>query len=561
MVETLRALGIRDFFSLPGAQTMGLYDELAAAPDIRLHTVLQDAIAVGAADGMARATGALAAAGIYEFAGVANSACTIYSAWMDRSPVLVVGTLTDARQSGRGWSAEIPNIAAYAQQICKLAIEVPRVDRIEESLRRAAWAALTPPRGPVYVGVPANFFIEQVSARGTTAMALPRLAAVAPPPDDDAMRRIAEMILAEDDVAVVAGADVADAGAIDLLETLAADFALPVYIEPYSARMPIGSAHPLNFRAFTPSAPTYRSAKVVLAIGARLAKRFAFRDFDHVLAHQRLAHVHADPAEIGRVYPTEIGVVSDARGALTALRAALDALADARALSRVQARNERLAAAKSAFDAARTKARAGREHEEPADAAAVLHQLGLALRPDDVVVDELIGLRHWLPDYVDLPRADRYFGTSAGFMGWGPPAATGVALGMRASGGKGKAVLLAGDGCFVMTPQAMWTAAKSGAPVVFVVINNRGWVCVKMYYDVVRAETGRDAAGDRIGCDFDTPAIDYVALARGFGIPACTVRSAATARAALEEALRADGPSLIDIETAPHATLHTKPKP
>jgi benzoylformate decarboxylase len=557
IIETLKKLGVTDFFSLPGTTTMGLYESLRQAGGMTLHTGLQDTVPMGAADGLARLTGKLTVAHLYSFPGLANAICGAYSAQMDRVPVLVLCTLTDARQSGRGWSSEVPDLVAFAAQFTKLAIEVPRAERLEEFLRRAAQVALTPPCGPVFVGIPSNMFLEEVPA--PTGLVAPlRGVASELPADSAAVERIAELIGSDERVVVVAGSDVVG-DAVGELERLSLDYALPVYSEPYASRMPIGPDHPFYFRYLLGAAPTYREANVVVALGAKLAKRFSHFPFDWIQPHQRLAHVHADPDELGRGLPTEVTLQASAAAALPALRRALDRRLDGHGRELIEKRRSRIQKAKAEFDQARTSRRSGKDAQQPADAAAALYAIGQGLRPDDVMIDELIGLRPWGPAYLDV-RADRYIGSSAGFMGWGVAAATGVAIGMR--GKPGKAVMVGGDGCFVMAPQALWTAARENLPVVYIVLNNRGWVCLKAYYDVVRGFTGTPLDEERIGCDFDQPAVDYVAMAKSFGVPGRAVHSAGEIAGAMREALAAQGPFLIDVVTASHIDdIYDLPRP
>lgn len=560
VVEVLRSLGATDFFTLPGAQTLPLYDELRKARDFNLHFAVDDTCAVGMADGFARATGRLAVANVYEFAGFANSVCHVYSALMDRIPLLVIGSLTDARQLGRGWSAEIANISGYASHVTKLSIEVTRADKIEEALRRAIQVATCNPKGPVYVGMPANLWMEPAPTPGRIVPLRGEASVLSP--DEPSIRRVAEMILGEDNPCLVGGADVANSAAVADLESLSLEYALPVYVEPYAARMPVGSNHPLFFRVLTPSAPSYRSMNLVVAVGAKLAKRFSYYPFEYLLPHQKLCHIHVDPNELCRTYPTEVAVLADALSGLRALRAALESAASPQDRVRIEARRNRLTAVQVSFDEARKHRAEARMHQVPADPAAVLNQIGAALRPQDIVVDELLGLRHWWPVFMDLPLSDRYFGTSAGFMGWGPAAATGIALALSRSSPGGKAVLLLGDGCFLMAPQALWSAAHEKAPVVFIVMNNAGYNCLKGYYDVVRTATGTPQNDPRIGCDFDSPAISYVDLAKGFGVPGRQVHSGAQMRAALDEALSTPGPVLLDVVLKPHdEELYDYPKP
>ncbi len=549
IVDTLRRLGITELFALPGAQSLGLFDALRRTGGLELRIAIQDSCAVGLADGKARISGQLAAVNLYEFAGLANAAGAIYSALLDRSPLLVLGTVADNRQSGRGWSAETTNLLSFAQELTKLAIEVPRVDRLEETLRRAAFIAQTPPCGPVFVGIPAQLYLEHAPAPSGMVAPL-RGDRCTVSPDDPAIVRTAELLLSEEQSVLVGGAGVAESGGMQALERLAENFALPTYVEPYSTRALMHSSHPFYFRVHHPGSPTFKAARVVVGIGNKVAKRFAYMPFEFSLPHQRLCHIHEDPNEICRVYPTEAALVAPCGSAILALEQALAARVDRAAQERIDARRVRVLAAKQAFDVERRRGIEDNLDQEPAHWAGALHEIGRALRPEDVVVDETIGLRHFLPIWMDLPDPARYFGTSAGFMGWGPPAVCGVATGLT----KGKAVLLAGDGCFLMTPQAMWSAANLRAPVVFVVFNNRGWVCLKAFYDVVRKLTGDDPNADRIGCDIDDPPVDYVAMAKSFGVPGRVVRSARELGPAMREALAANGPVLLDVWTAQHTS-------
>ncbi len=547
IANALKNLGVERLFALPGAQTMGLYDEVRKAGGISIHSAVQDGAAVGLADGYARATNRLAAVSVYEFAGFANAVSHVYAALIDRTPLLVLGTLTDQRQAGRGWSAEIPNIIGYAQQVTKLAIEVPRVDRIEEMLRRAAAVAMTPPYGPVYVGIPANLFVETASDVGSSPKTL---TAAAPPlsSTSESIQALADRILREDEVIIVAGGDIATPYALDELGALSRDYAIPVYHDPYFARAPMRSDHPFYFRTATPRSETYRNAKLIVAIGAKLGKRFSYFPYEFVADGQALCHIHSDSSELLRVYPTEIAIESESGTAVAALREALSQRATSTHKTMVSERARRLEPVKARFDRDRFARREARLAQSPADPSGILYTLGQNLRPTDILVDETIGMRHWWPTYLDLPRAENLIGTNAGFMGWGAAAATGIAMSMK----EGKAVLLAGDGCFVMGPQALWSAAHEKAPVVFIVLNNGGWICLKVYYDVVRNATGTPMNEERIGCDFNDPQIDYMAMARGFGVPGRRVGSAVEMSAAMKEAFSVTGPFLIDVVLAEH---------
>lgn len=108
-------------------------------------------------------------------------------------------------------------------------------------------------------------------------------------------------------------------------------------------------------------------------------------------------------------------------------------------------------------------------------------------------------------------------------------------------------VALLSDASFLLGPQGLWTAAKYSLPVIFVVINNRGFMSL-------RAElTATVGAEDELGLTSLTdPSLDFAAMARSFGVPAVTARNGHEFEAALIRARRREGPVVIDVQLLSH---------
>lgn len=127
----------------------------------------------------------------------------------------------------------------------------------------------------------------------------------------------------------------------------------------------------------------------------------------------------------------------------------------------------------------------------------------------------------------------------------GLPLATGAAIGAEAVGDKGRRVIaLQADGSAAYTVQALWTQARENLPVTTLLLDNRSYAILLGEYAKVGAEPGPTAL-DMMS--LVRPEIDWVSIARGFGVEAVTVTTNSELDLALTKALAKDGPVLIDV--------------
>ncbi|WP_019814097.1 thiamine pyrophosphate-binding protein, partial [Saccharomonospora saliphila] len=165
LVETLTELGVEVAFGLPGVHTLPLWDALASS-DIAVLGVRHEQAAGYAADGFARATGALGVALVTTGPGAANVLAAVGEARASGSPVLVLASEvpSNLRRAGtvRASLHEIGDQRALFAPVAKAAFSVERPGELGAVLRHAARLALTPQSGPVYVGVPADFLDAEV---------------------------------------------------------------------------------------------------------------------------------------------------------------------------------------------------------------------------------------------------------------------------------------------------------------------------------------------------------------------------------------------------------------
>jgi acetolactate synthase-1/2/3 large subunit len=136
------------------------------------------------------------------------------------------------------------------------------------------------------------------------------------------------------------------------------------------------------------------------------------------------------------------------------------------------------------------------------------------------------------------PRHD-WICLTGGAIGQGLPVATGAAVACPDR----KVICLEGDGSALYTIQSLWTQAREGLDVVTVLYNNRSYAILNMELGRVGAAPGPKA---KEMLDLSRPDLDFVAIAKGFGVPASRATTADDFAKQLERALAEPGPALIE---------------
>ncbi len=153
LIEQLRADGIAYMFGNPGTVEQGFLDSLSGYPDPAYIFALQESIAVGIADGYARATGKPALVQLHSGVGLGNGIGMIYQAMRGHAPLVVI-----AGEAGVRYDAMDAQMAAdlvgIAKPVTKWATRVIDPSSLLRVLRRAIKIASTRPMGPVFVALP-----------------------------------------------------------------------------------------------------------------------------------------------------------------------------------------------------------------------------------------------------------------------------------------------------------------------------------------------------------------------------------------------------------------------
>ena len=511
----MRAFGADTMFGNPGSTELPMFRGFPG--DFRYVLGLQEAVVVGMADGYAQATGQVAFVNLHSAAGVGNAMGNIYTAFKNRTPMVVV-----AGQQSRSILPFDPYLASLQatelpRPYVKWSIEPARAEDVPQALLTACHRALQAPCGPVLVSIPADDWDRPA--------ALPELRIVSrrSAPDAALVREVAGGLSGSDRPVFVVGAEVDREGAWEELVRLAETHEAAVYNAPLSARAGFPEDHRL-FMGFLPAAREQIVHKlaahdVLLVIGAPVFTYHAEGAGPHAPAGARVYQLTEDAESAARA-PIGTSVVGSVRLALQDLLAVAAARPRAAPLPRPRAPRA--------------------EPSEPLTQACVLQTLAELRQPDDIVVEEAPTARIQMHAYLPILRPRTFYTMASGGLGHGMPAAAGIAM---AQPGR-KVIALIGDGSSMYSIQTLWTAAQHALDVTYIVLNNGRYAAMQRWGGLLGFAPGTHLPGT------DLPGIDFVALARGQGVPGERITSADRLRPALQAALCCKGPLLLEIAVA-----------
>jgi acetolactate synthase I/II/III large subunit len=551
LTDYLERLGVEVVFGLCGHTIIALLDALGKSR-IRFVSTRHEQVAAHAADGYARASGKPGVLLTHLGPGLTNACTGVANAALDSIPMVVIAGDVPSYYHGRHPHQEV-NLHRDADQFqiyqpfCKRVYRVDRVSDLPRVMERAFHLCQVGRPGPVLVDVPMDLFSEDLPVDAfqqiPAVMARPTI-------DESVARHIVDALASAERPLLYAGGGVMSARATAELAALAEALEVPV-AHTLMGKGCLHADHPLllgqsGFWGTPISNDKCRTADLIVAIGTRLAEanssswdsRFTFS-----IPPTRLIHIDADEAEIGRNYPTELGVVADAKLALAALAAAARGT---KHRDRGRLRDE-IARGRKAFAA--NWDHQWNSDQFPLRPERILAELRRAVPEDGFIVTDVGWNKNGVGQQFPITVPGTFI-TPSGLatMGFGPSAVMGVKMAHPDRA----AVALIGDGGFSTNPSVIATAMEAELPVVWLVMDNAGFGTIAgleaMHY------------GWTFGCMFERCGqpyrVDYAAMARACGARGVNVESAAALGPALREALSSSLPTVIQVamENAPTPT-------
>lgn len=563
IVEHLIREGIPYVFGICGHGNVGLLDVLYDAKnDIKLISPRHEQVAGHMADGYFRvrheAVATLTSCG----PGSANLIMPLAVALTDSSAFLAITANVPTSQFNRSPfqelnrhnQADFPNIV---RPVVKHSFQPSRVDMLPLALRQASNAMLSGRPGPVNLDVPFNVFQESADVAlepGAPAKLNARRSAA----DPQSVSQAVDAVLAAQRPVLFIGHGVALSEASEELSALARRLSIPVISSPNGMGcFDMEDSLSLGFigrNGAYPANEAGRHADLVVAIGARFDDRSAsswIPGYSWNFPQSKLIHVDVDHAEIGRNYAPTIGILADAR---TFLRQVLDELEKHKIAKgeRLKSWLAEIAVWKKTWDDY-TQPNFSL-HTSPIRPERVVADCRKVF-PENAIVTFDAGVHHnWFMQFWKTKRPQTML-NSWGFsgMGFGPSSV----LGAKLAAPDRPCISVCGDGGFSMVPHVLCTAVEYDIPVIWVVWNNFSWASIRdIQLGLFNArELGTSFHAGPNGRPYNP---DFAAWARAAGVQAITVTRSEDLSGALEHAIAANKPFLLDVhvdaEVRPPAT-------
>ncbi len=544
-VSILKEEGVRYLFGNPGTTELPLMDILADHPDLHYVLGLQEAVAMGMADGYSRASGQLSCVNVHVAPGLGNALGAVFNAKFFGSPVIVT-----AGQQEHGLSITEPllwgDTVSMAAPVVKWAVEVPRVQDLPRLLRRAAKLALTPPTGPVFLSLPRDVMLASAELDvGATSRVESAVR-----PAEEALQRLAERLLAARSPVIVSGHEVYSGDAWAEVARVAELLGAPVYMQTVAYVAVFPTAHPLFMGELTRIQAQVRAAlerhDLLLELGSDNLRMANPSPVEPLPPGVAVVQVGLRDWELAKNYPAALALNADVKQTLAALIPILERRRTpaqaAAAHLRAQDIERRNWTVQRRALAAKAQALAGAHPIAPEALALAIAQ---AVPDDAVVVEEALTSTRSLLGLLSVTHRQRFYGLASGGIGFGIAGAVGIKLALP----QRPLLAVIGDGSAMYSIQALWTAAHLKLPITFVIANNRSYRILKQR---LHAYNGPAAARDQYpGMDFNDPPIDFPALAQSLGVKARSITDPQELVPALQQALAGNhGPSLLDVIVA-----------
>jgi len=539
LLEMLRAEGVTHIFGNPGTSESPFLDALEDYPDLRYILALQEGVAVGMADGFARATNKAAFVQLHIDSGLANGISLMIDALNDGTPMVVVSGNYDTRKLAE-FRADLPTIV---KPVTKWSVEVTHPDQIPSVIRRAFNEANSEPKGPVYVGLSGNALDGVAEMHIVPSKPMYTSSA----PDPAALERVAELLAGSKRALMLLGNRVAKSDGVAEAVRVAEILGLPVYTTRGS-EVSFPTNHPQYMGALATRRREHRQllndADALLAVGAEVfADLFYFSD---VLMPETATVIHIDqrPGAVGKSEPTDIGIVASPKLALAQLADALEASMTDEART---AASERAAQISDVRNEARERYAAAAQTKwdnVPMSPDRALAEIAAALPPRTIVVDDSSSHRLSFNHYMQSLAPDELVSKKSGSIGWG----LGATFGTKLANPDRPVLGILGDGGAMMTIQGLWSAANDDIPAVVVVLDNGAYRVLKTNMDIYKRDVIKEPepGSNYLFMDFPTP-FDLSVIARGMGVHGERITDPSEIGPALKRAFASGKPALLDV--------------
>ena len=520
VVECLKEQGVDTVFGYPGGAILNIYDALYQHQDEITHILTShEQGASHAADGYARATGRVGVCLATSGPGATNLVTGIATAYMDSVPVVAITCNVTNSLLGKDSFQEI-DITGVTMPITKYNFIVKDVNRLAKVIRRAFTIAQTGRPGPVLVDITKDVTAAPCEYEKQVPEEIVRQSDTITEQDMD---RAVEMIRKASKPFIFGGGGAVLSNASDELRAFAHKIQAPVADslmgkgafdgadELYTGMVGMHGTKTSNFGI--------TEADLLIVVGARFSDRVT-GNASKFAKNAKILQLDIDPAEINKNIKVDASIIGDVKVILRKLNARLDPVNHDEWIAHIERMKDMYPL---------------RYDKNLLTGPFIVQTINEVTGGDAVIVTEVGQHQMWAAQYYQY-RQPRTLLTSGGLgtMGYGLGAAIGAKMGCR-----DKTVInIAGDGCFRMNMNELATASRYNIPIIQVVINNQVLGMVRQWQTLFY--------GKRYSQTVLKDKVDFCKVAEGLGCMAIRVTQKEEVAPAIEKAIAAGGPVLIE---------------
>jgi len=529
MVKILEDEGVEVIFGIPGAGILPFYDALRKSGKIKHYLARHEEGASHAADGYARASGKVGICVGTSGPAATNMVTGLYTAQVDSIPIIAITGQAVTAQLGKE-AFQAVDIAEIVKPVTKKSYCVKEANQLPRVTREAFRIAREGRPGPVLIDLPVDVQRREVEYDPGIDSSFE---VVKPAPDSRKIRRALEMIHQAKKPIMLLGGGVIIADACREFIQLAEYLSIPV-VTTLMGKGGIAASHPLyagqvGTSCNTPYGnKTFLESDLVLGVGCRFSDRHTGQ-LDVYTKNRKFIHIDIEPTQIGRIIPTDLGIVADAKLALQALLKAAKSVLPVRGPTE---REKNIPQLRPQFE------RRLDFDEVPIKPQRVFKEINDFFDEDTVFVT-CIGLYQiWSSQFQKIFKPRHYIlPGGAGPLGWDLPAA----IGAKIANPEKTVVSIAGDYDMGFCGEEMAMAVMYNIPVIVVVINN-GYLSLirqqeKYVYDM----------NYEVNTWYGEMMVDFVKFAETYGACGQRVEKPAEIKAALKRAIESKKPSVIEV--------------
>ncbi|KAI4127755.1 MAG: hypothetical protein LQ338_003066 [Usnochroma carphineum] len=512
-------------FGNPGSTEQPMLKDFPS--DFQYILGLQEASVVGMADGFAQASRVPAVAVLHTAAGTGNGMGNIMTAFLNKTPLIIIaGQQTRQMLIGDPYLTDRDPTMLPLPWV-KWAYEPVRAEDVPAALVRAIAIATMPPAGPVFLSIPLDDWVAEIDSAPVVRTVSTIIA-----PDPNQMSEFAARISKAKNFTLVLGQEVDKSlgwkAAVELAELLN----VPVFQAPLAERAVFPETHPL----FEGSLPIARGPlstaltgfDLVLVVGAEIWRYYPYAAGPVLPPGLELLQITNDPHDAGSALVGD-SLLSDARLALEGLYLLL------RNTTAPPSVNGTAYTSQTAPPLAQSTPK---NSTSLMTASEAFTAVALLRATSDILVQESPSNVGDLLDAWPIVEQETYFTSASGGLGWGAPAAVGIALAQS----NRTTVLVIGDGSLHYSVQSIYTAVQRKLNLIILVPRNEEYAILKEFA----------VFEDAPNCPaLDLPGLNAKAVAEAYGCPALRADTPAALYEAFQEARKMNGPVLIEFQINP----------